>query len=57
MPIMFSYIGITMKTKKKHKKYNLKPLSFYPLKPEKVLAAFMKVNKADYKDKNALSSA
>jgi len=54
---MFSYIGITMKTKKKHKKYNLKPLSFYPLKPEKVLAAFMKVNKADYKDKNALSSA
>lgn len=29
--------------KQKHKKYILKPISFYPLKPEDVLAVFMKV--------------
>lgn len=42
----------TKNKKQKTKKYKLKPISFYPLKPEKVLSAFMKVNQ----NENALSS-
>lgn len=41
-----------MAHKKKNKPKRLKPLSLYPLKTEKVLAAFMKT-----KPKRALSSA
>jgi hypothetical protein len=46
---------VIMLKKKKSNKYQLKRISFYPLKPEQVLSAFMKTGDLLCKKQRALS--